>query len=166
MQSHKYKISHSLYAYIAMQSVNRTENTYSETIIIIIIIIIQGIPSLKRKIITNNSDSLSDEQLNITTLDRSIDRLDRQTSTRFVEHQERRVDRFHARRTRERTHHPVVDTLAVICVQTRKIADAVSDGELDHANHTPEASTTKNSTSCTAIGIGEYIYIGHNVGAE
>ena len=48
------------------------------------------------------------------------------------------VDGLHARRAREAPHEPVVDTLGVVGVHARKVADAVADAELDHADHAPE----------------------------
>ena len=48
------------------------------------------------------------------------------------------VDGLHARRAREAPHEPVVDTLGVVGVHARKVADAVADAELDHTDHAPE----------------------------
>ena len=57
---------------------------------------------------------------------------------RLVGDEEGGVDGLHAGRAGEAPHEPVVDALGVVGVHARKVADAVADAELDHADHAPE----------------------------
>ena len=56
---------------------------------------------------------------------------------RLVGDEEGGVDGLHAGGTGETPHEPIVDALGVIGVHARKVADAVADAELDHADHAP-----------------------------
>ena len=57
---------------------------------------------------------------------------------RLVGDEEGGVDGLHAGRAGEAPHEPVVDALGVVGVHARKVADAVADAELDHADHASE----------------------------
>ena len=76
---------------------------------------------------------------------------------RLVGDEESGVDGLHAGRTGEAPHEPVVDALGVVGVHARKVADAVADAELDHADHAPERKKEKKEVNTCEETISVYL---------
>ena len=64
--------------------------------------------------------------------------------SRLVCGEQRGVDGLHAAGAREAAHQPVGDALRVVGVHARQVANAVANLELNHANHAPGNTDSKD----------------------